>query len=335
MKGQHFLPIFLLFAVTVFGQENFPPKIEEIVPFKTTGGLFFWGDVYFSREHHLQQNVKTETYRLLDSRSIQRTAGTLEECRRRLTEIESEENIVPLRGRVAIVLHGFGSGCFTMRHVAESLRNRPEYDAVFNMSYPSTQQSILDHARMLDQVVRGLPDSVNRIDFIGHSLGSIVIRRYLSGPLDENWQTPLDKMEARGAFVPDRRIGRFVMLGPPNHGAEIAVKLIGNNPLNRRVGGESGDELGIHWPRTELSLGIPCCSFGIIAGGRGDDRGFSLLIAGDDDGIVSTEGTRLLGADDWIQFHVGHGEMLLTEDVYEAVFRFLEHGCFAEKKSER
>jgi hypothetical protein len=113
------------------------------------------------------------------------------------------------------------------------------------------------------------------------------------------------------------------MLGPPNHGAIIAKKLIGNNPVRRFLSGKSGDELGIDWEKAEKSLGIPCCPFAIISGGRGDDRGYSVLIPGDDDGIVSTEGTHLEGAEEWTQFHVGHGEMLLTPKIFEKIENFL------------
>jgi len=332
MKGFRILSVFLLSVSAVLGQEISPRKIDDLIAGRPTSSLFVWGDVYFSREYRIQRHARTGTYRLIDSRSLQRATGSWEECKQRLDELEAEDNIAPLHGRVVILLHGFGSGAFTMRRLAGWLREHEEFDAVLNVSYPSLQQPILEHARLLERIIRGLPDSVTRVDLVGHSLGCIVIRRYLSGPLDDDWQAPPDKLETRGQFLPDKRISRFVMLGPPNHGAEIATKLIGNNPLHRRVFGESGDELGIQWDTTERSLGIPGCPFGIIAGGIGDDRGFSPLITGDDDGIVSTEGTRLEGADDWIQFFVGHAEMLMTEAVFEEVFRFLEQGHFRDEK---
>ena len=332
MRESRIVSVFLLSVATVFGQEAPPRKIDDFVSIRPTSSLFVWGDVYFSREHRIQKHARTGTYRLVDSWSLQRTTGSWEDCKQRLDELETEDNVAPLRGRVVILLHGFGSGSFTMRRLAGWLREHKEFDAVLNVSYPSMQQSILEHTRQLKRIVDGLPDSVTRIDFVGHSLGCIVIRRYLSGPLEDDWLAPLDKLEARGKFFPDKRIGRFVMIGPPNHGAEIAAKLIGNNTLHRRMFGESGDQLGIHWETTERSLGIPCCPFGIIAGGIGDERGFSPLITGDDDGIVSTEGTRLEGADDWVQFFVGHAELLMTEAVFDNVFRFLEKGRFRDEK---
>jgi pimeloyl-ACP methyl ester carboxylesterase len=187
-------------------------------------------------------------------------------------------------------------------------------------------QSILEHAKMLDSVVRNFPPTVQRIDFIGHSLGSLVIRRYLSGPLEENWQVPENRLAFRHQFSPDPRIGRFVMLGPPNHGAVMAARLIGNNPVHRFFSGESGDELGTQWAEAEKSLGIPCCPFMIIAGGRGNNIGYSLWIPGDNDGTVSTEGTKLEGAEKWALFNVVHNELLQSPAVFNAIERFLLRG---------
>lgn len=316
--------VLLLFPLSLSGQE---------VTLKTAGGGWFWGDVQFFHGWHIQKNVKSGKFRLLDARQRQWAYGDLGECRRRLDEIQAEEGLLPMAGTAVILMHGFGSNTLTTRPLAEWLKERQAYDHVFNMAYPSTQQSILEHARQLDLVVRNLPPTIRRIDFIGHSLGSIVMRRYLSGPLDPHWRVPLDRREARNRFSPDSRVGRFVMLGPPNNGAEIARKLIGRDPVRRHFTGPSGDELGINWDETHRTLGIPCCPFGIISGGRGDETGFTALISGDDDGIVSTEGTKLEGAAEWVQFHVGHGAILLTEEIFEAVLRFMESESFGDVES--
>lgn len=326
------LSLLLLFVpFLAFGEERTGKRsLDERIPIKTSGGIWFWGDVLFSHDYHIQKNAVTGSYRLLDNKTIQRTNGTFEECRDRLHEIEAEEGLIPMSGTVLIVMHGFGSNAIATKHLAEWFRQQKAYDYVFNMAYPSTMQPIFDHAVMLDSVIKNLPPTIRRIDLIGHSLGSIVMRRYLSGPLKPDWQISRDRMEERGKFSPDSRIGRLVMIGPPNHGAEIAKRLIGRDPFRRRFSGESGDQLGVDWAETEKTLGIPCCEFAIIAGGRGDGKGFTPLISGDDDGIVSTEGTKLEGADDWLQFYLGHGELLLTEEVFQAAFRFMRTGHLTE-----
>jgi hypothetical protein len=288
--------------------------------------MLFWGDMLFDNGWYIQRNVATNSYRLLDVNATQRAYGTFDECKNRLETIQAEEGILPMTGTVVIILHGFGANAMMTRSLGDWLRERRTHDHVFCMSYPSTMQPILEHARMLDSVVRNLPPTVERIDFIGHSLGSIVIRRYLGGPLDENWRVPENRIEFREQFSPDLRIGRFVMLGPPNHGAVIATRLIGNDPVRRFFTGASGDELGINWQETEKTLGIPSCPFMIIAGGRNNNIGFSLLLPGDDDGMVSTEGTKLEGAEKWMLFNVVHNELLQSPAVFNAIERFLLWG---------
>ncbi|MDR0338062.1 MAG: hypothetical protein LBI18_13330 [Planctomycetaceae bacterium] len=326
-----FIVIFILFPVLsiLSGQETgMFQKLDEKIPIKTIGGVWFWGDVLFFHDWHIQENVKTNSFRLLDGNSVQRAYGTFEECRQRLDEIQAEEGLLPMAGTAVIIMHGFGSNTMTTRHLAVWLKEQKAYDYVLNIAYPSTMQSVLEHAIFLDRIIKNLPPTVQHIDLIGHSLGCIVIRRYLSGPLVSNWRVPEDRLEARKNYVPDTRIGRLVMLGPPNHGAVLATKLIGKDPVRRLITGKTGDELGTEWEELQKSLGIPCCPFAIISGGRGDQRGFSLLIPGDDDGIVSTEGTQLDGAEEWIRFNVGHGEMLMTEEIFETSLQFLKTGSF-------
>jgi hypothetical protein len=330
MTRLHQIVVFLSFAVLpsiLCGQEsNSVRSLDERIPIKTTGGILFWGDVLYCNGWHIQKNTTTDSYRLLDVNSIQRSLGTFDECKNRLDEIQVEEGIPPMTGTIVIILHGFGSNSLMTRNLGDWLRERETHNHVFCMSYPSTMQSIFDHAKMLDRLIKNLPPTIERIDFIGHSLGGIVIRRYLSGPLDEDWRVPKNKMEFRKTFSPDPRTGRFVMLGPPNHGAVIASRLIGNDPIRKLLTGKSGDELGTNWKEVEKSLGIPCCPFMIVAGGRGNSMGYSLLIPGDNDGMVSTEGTKLEGAEKWMLFHVGHNEMLLTPGVFNAIEKFLLKG---------
>ena len=324
----YFLPLLLVFfSLTLQGEEaRSLRKLDEKIPIKTTGGILFWGDVLYNNGWHIQKNVATDSYRLLDVNAVQRAYGTFDECKNRLDGIQIEEGVLPMVGTIVIVLHGFGANAIWTQDLGDYLREYETHDHVLCMSYPSTMQGLLEHAKMLDSVVRSLPPTVRRIDFVGHSLGSLVVRRYLSGPLDENWQVPENRMEFRQQFSPDPRIGRFVMLGPPNHGAVIAAKLIGNSPVRRYFSGESGDELGTKWKEAEKSLGIPCCPFMIVAGGRNNTVGYSRLIPGDDDGVVSTEGTQLEGAEKWMFFNVVHNELLQSPAVFKAVERFLLHG---------
>jgi pimeloyl-ACP methyl ester carboxylesterase len=329
----NFLFLFFIFGQLLYGQQldsETLRRFDEKIPIKTNGGYLFWGDVLFFHEWHIQKNINFGSYRLIDGNAVQRAYGTFEECKTRLDEISDMNKLQPMSGNVLIVVHGFGSSGHRTKKLAEWFRGQKIYDHVINFTYPSTSQPILEHARMLDSVMRNLPNGVRRIDFVAHSLGCIVVRRYLSGVLDDKWVAEADPVAARNKFTPDSRIGRLVMLGPPNHGAELASKLIGNNKVVRTFMGVTGDELGLKWTETNKKLGVPKCEFAIIAGGRGNDKGFSRLIKGDDDGIVSVEGTKLNGASEWVLFYMDHNDLLHTEVIFEYSLEFLKKGTFNE-----
>jgi pimeloyl-ACP methyl ester carboxylesterase len=326
--------LFLIFVCgqVLYGQSDVGVfrRLDERVPIKTGGGYLFWGDVLFFQDWHIQKNINFGTYRLLDGNAVQRAFGTFDECKNRLEEIRDVEKLPPMTGNVLIVVHGFGSSGHRTKKLAEWFRDQKIYNHVINFTYPSTTQSILEHARMLDTVIKNLSGTIQRIDFVAHSLGCIVVRRYLSGVLEEKWIAEADPVAARGTFIPDQRIGRLVMLGPPNHGSELALKLIGGNGAVRVITGTTGDELGSRWEETNKSLGIPKCEFAIIAGGRGNDKGFSRLIKGDDDGVVSVEGTKLAGAAEWILFYMKHDDLLQAQVIFEYALEFLKKGTFKE-----
>ncbi|MDR1485162.1 MAG: alpha/beta hydrolase [Planctomycetaceae bacterium] len=327
----NFLILVLFCGGIIFGQsdgDSVLRRFDERVPIRTGGGYLFWGDVLFFHDWHIQKNVKFNSYRLIDGNAVQRAFGTFEECKTRLDEIQEEAKLQPMSGNILIVVHGFGSSGHRTKRLAEWFGEQKIYDHVINFTYPSTSQSILEHARMLDGVIRNLSGAVRRIDFVAHSLGCIVVRRYLSGVLDEKWVVAVDPLAERDKFTPDVRIGRFVMLGPPNNGAELASKMIGESRVVRPFTGPTGDELGLRWDETKKMLGIPKCEFAIIAGGRGNDRGFSRMIKGDDDGIVSVEGTKLSGAAEWVLFYMKHDDLLKAEVVFEYALEFLKKGTF-------
>ncbi|MDR1291577.1 MAG: hypothetical protein LBK06_10285 [Planctomycetaceae bacterium] len=325
-----FLFLFFVSGQLLYGQQSDATMLRRFdgtVPIKTSGGYLFWGDVLFFQDWHIQKNIKFDSYRLIDGNAVQYALGTFEECRSRLEELRAADKLQPMSGSVLIIVHGFGSSGHRTKKLAEWFQDQKIYDHVINFTYPSTSQSIIEHSRMLASVVRNLSSDVRRIDFIAHSLGCIVVRRYLSGVLEDKWVTAAEPLSVRDKFTPDVRIGRFVMLGPPNHGSELAAKLI-NGKLVRAFTGITGDELGVRWSETNKSLGIPKCEFAIIAGGRGDGKGFSRLVKGDDDGVVSVEGTKLTGAAEWVLFYMKHDDLLQMEVIFEYSSEFLRRGTF-------
>jgi hypothetical protein len=93
-------------------------------------------------------------------------------------------------------------------------------------------------------------------------------------------------------------------------------------------------DLVLHWPEISKSLAVPPCEFGIVAGGKGDDRGYSSLLAGDDDAVVRVAETKLDGACDFLLLPVSHASMMKNDDVQRATVSFLRTGRFEAPAAE-
>jgi pimeloyl-ACP methyl ester carboxylesterase len=178
--------------------------------------------------------------------------------------------------------------------------------------YPSTQVPLEQAAAYLKSVMDSLTD-VTKISFVVHSMGGIVVRRYLKDQRDP-------------------RLHRMVMMGTPNGGAELA-DMLKRNLLFKAIYGPAGQEL-ISDPLGPIkSLPTPDFEFGIVVGGKGDDKGFNRLLPGDDDGTVTVASARLPGAADFLRIPKIHAFLMSDATVISAVQHFLEHGRFFPDKA--
>jgi pimeloyl-ACP methyl ester carboxylesterase len=290
------------------------PSMPATVPMPTLGGKQFWADELFFHEWRIQRNVYTRHCRLLDGNDYRHASGSYEDCLAALERIKLRDKLPPMHGKAVVVLHGLGHSRAGMDGLAQFLQERGGYN-VFNVSYPSTRLDIAEHARNLKHILDHL-DGIEEINLVAHSMGNIVIRHYLG-----------DQTDAATGRTPDPRLKRFVMLGPPNHQAYLAV-LAGNNSLFQLVTGEPGQQLGRDWENLEQRLATPQFEFGIVAGGKSNGRGYNPLLPGDNDGIVSVDGTRLAGASDFIVLPAIHTIMMNDPKVQQATLHFLQQGCF-------
>ncbi len=144
--------------------------------------------------------------------------------------------------------------------------------------YPTRHGSIHDHAkrlaRFLDEAVGDVRPPV--LGFVTHSMGGIVVRAYLARYGDRHAAAQ-----------------RVVMLSPPNRGAILAERNH-DDRLARLAYGDALDELRPHVV-TALPPPPASASVLVLAGGRGDERGYNPKIPGDDDGVVGVEEMALPG----------------------------------------
>jgi hypothetical protein len=288
-------------------------------PSATLGGTQFWSDELVYHDWRIQQNVLTGHYRLLDGKDFRRAWGTFEQCRARLDECKQVERLPSLAKRTVITLHGLGRSRDAMDDVGQHLADSGDFGWV-NVSYASSRRSLDEHAQSLARVLSHL-EGVEQIDFVCHSLGNLVVRRYLG---EASLPTPRWKT--------DPRIKRMVMIGPPNNGAQLA-RLFKDNKLFGLVMGPSGKELAITWDEAQQRLATPQFEFGIIAGGAGDSSLTNPVVDGDDDMVVSVEETRLPGASDFMVVPRWHGLLLHDDLVCDCVGKFLREGHFVSAET--
>src|SRR5205085_6645020 len=123
------------------------------------------------------RNDVTGHYRLLDPADVRRAWGTPEQCRAAFDQLKIAEKTPPLAGRAVITLHGLGRTRDHMDAIGTQLEKQGGFTWI-NVSYASTRRSLDDHAKSLARIIEGL-EGIDEIDFVCHSLGNLVVRRYL------------------------------------------------------------------------------------------------------------------------------------------------------------
>jgi triacylglycerol lipase len=177
---------------------------------------------------------------------------------------------------------------------------------VINWSYRSKTRTIAENAEAFAKNVAPRLASAPRVHFVTHSLGGIIVRRFLA-----THELP--------------NLGRVVMLAPPNGGSEVAdvmqrwLKPV--KPLR---------ELGTGAMSTPRALPPAQFSCGVIAGSRSHIPLFSHWMNGvPNDGVVSVERTKLEGMQDFLILHRTHTFLPWASDAIDQVFSFIAEGRFS------
>lgn len=190
------------------------------------------------------------------------------------------------------LLHGFAGRPALMRRLARYLC-QSNY-AVHNWAYPSVRKPIDYHAARLRRELEtaALAGRFEKIHFVTHSLGGIVVRQTL-----RELDAPV--------------VGRVVMLGPPNNGSDVARA--GSLVLGRvcPVLQELSTKPGSFVNRLDAPAGI---EIGVIAASN--------------DWVVRQRYTHLQTQRDHIVIRGDHLRLPLLRDAALQALHFLNTGSF-------
>lgn len=208
-----------------------------------------------------------------------------------------------------VLLHGLARTSTSMNKMEQALKDDGYLTA--NIDYPSRHHEIAELAT--EAVSEGLQrcreqDDVEKIHFVTHSLGGILLRQYLSTETIEE-------------------LGRVVMLGPPNQGSG-AVDDLDGVPGFDWINGPAGRQLGQGESSVPVALGPVDFELGVIAGNRSIDPITSAVLQNPDDGRVSVEDTKVEGMDDFIVVEHSHAFMMRMRKPIELTKSFLRTGQF-------
>lgn len=182
---------------------------------------------------------------------------------------------------------------------------------VVNVDYPSTTKSIHELAN------QNLPLMINacmkmdavKVHFVTHSIGGIIIQEYLQNHI-----------------IP--KLGRIVMLSPPNHGSQAADLLL-NNWLYRFITGPAGQELttGSNSTPNKIKLNKKY-DMGVITGTYNFVPFGYYLFNEANDGAVSVSSAKTNAMKAYIEVPVSHPFIMNNALVQFQVVNFIKFGSF-------
>jgi pimeloyl-ACP methyl ester carboxylesterase len=205
------------------------------------------------------------------------------------------------------MLHGLARSSSCMSRLEKTLQ-QAGYHTV-NMNYPSTSGSIESLSETLIANALAQTQQSDTVHFVTHSLGGILLRYFL-------------------AHQDIARLGRVVMLAPPNHGSQL-VDWLQRYSLFHRLLGPAASQLGTAADSIVNTLPPVSYELGIIAGSRAVNVLFSPFLPKPNDGTVSVENTKLAGMRDHITLPATHPFIMRNKQVIMQVLVFLRSGRFS------
>lgn len=216
-------------------------------------------------------------------------------------------------GDYVVLIHGIARTYKSMDYIAQFL-NKKGYHTI-NVDYESTRYTVEDLVNnyLVDVIDEYCVDENKKIHFVTYSMGGILLRYYL-------------------VHYGCLRLGRVVMIAPPNYGSAIADKMKESKLLGflyKVIYGPAGQQLGT--TNDSIQAYLPDADFepGIISGTSPLLPFLSnKTLEGDNDGSVSVESTKIKGYKDHCCVAASHLLIIYYRLTLDQILIFLRKGCF-------
>ena len=207
-----------------------------------------------------------------------------------------------------ILIHGLGRLKSSMTKLEKAFTNA-EFDVV-NWSYSSTKLNITDIAHKLYDIFKINSKNHNKVYFVTHSLGGIVVRRMM-------------------AIYKINNLDGIVMIAPPNNASAFARWIL-KYPIVKTIMGSAGQEL-MSQKHIEKICAVPKTGVMVIAGTKcisinNPNSWISqTVLKKPHDGTVTVEETKLPNMEKFITVKASHTFIASNSVVIKETVEFLKN----------
>jgi len=237
--------------------------------------------------------------------------GSLSGTTERIQTTTPNSAEISCNNEAVILIHGFCRTHRDMLPLKQSLVSKGY--RVITPDFPTFTGTLDDCSKKLAVELHKIDGTYDRIHFVGHSIGGLILRQFLSG----------NRVH---------RLGRCVLIATPNDGTELAAIVSRYfkplvwifKPYQALQPG------GVEIPPP---LNNPAPEMGALAGNN-SNLFFGRLLKRENDGRVPVDSVPFEGMKECIVVPYGHREIHHRQDVAELVHRFLQNGEFVVKSEE-
>ena len=206
-----------------------------------------------------------------------------------------------------VLIHGYGRSDTAMWRLAQKIESVGYH--VQRVDYSSLTQDIDGiKAEVFGQIDECCADRSQKVHFVGHSMGGLLVRSYLGERTVEN-------------------LGNVVIMGSPNKGTPVVDRY--ESSWWFAFGGPAVKSLSANGSAFLDSLQPPYYNLGVIAGDK-ENASHEHILEGKDDGLVPLESTKVTGMKDFIVLNTSHSMMRYDDEVAAQTINFLKHASFAK-----